>query len=48
MRKIIQEAQNLWEVDEKSESRGKMGRMTKTEKKSANNINSEGCQSRTL
>ena len=40
MRKIIQEVQNLWEVDEKSESRGdKRGKMNKTEEKSANNIN---------
>ena len=37
---LIQGVQNLWEVDEKSESRGdKRGKMNKTEEKSANNIN---------
>ena len=37
---LFREFQNLWEEDERSASRGdKMGKMTKTEEKSANNIN---------
>ena len=40
VRTIIQEFQNLWEVDEKPESRGdKRGKMTKTKEKSASNTN---------
>ena len=40
MRTIIQEFQNLWDVDEKPESRGdKRGNMTKTKEKSASNTN---------
>ena len=40
MREIIQEFKNLWELDEKSVSRGdKRGKMTETEEKYASNIN---------